>query len=182
MVMSTRPGNKTPRAGVVEKKAVRRKGKDGKTVQELDLEAKRAKKAEKEQKVRDLKRLEVEQAANLANQAAVTPGYPTKTLRGGKQVGVATTVKKPRKRRAVTSSKQPQPQAEVTGAEEGGAVNIGNNVQVGVPHYAGPGQLSGDPTQANPELVQHGTSTNSATLGKKRQRALLAIQDVVEVS
>lgn len=98
MVMSTRPGNKTPRTAVVEKKVVRRKGKDGKTVRELNLEAKRAKEAEKEQKIHDLERLEAEQAANLANQAAVTPLHPTKTLRGGKQVGAAPTVKKPRKR------------------------------------------------------------------------------------
>lgn len=187
--MSTRPGNKTPHPGVVEKKTIRRKGKDGKTVRELDREAKKNKEAEKEQKVRDLERLEVEQAANLANLAAVTPIHPTRTLRGGKQVSTATTVKKARKRQVTMSHKQPQAQGQVAGAE-GGTMDVDeNNAEVGAPAYIGPGPLPADPTRANPEFVgptagggSKNVGHNAVASGKKRGHMTPAIQEVVEVS
>lgn len=75
----------------------------------------------------------------------------------------------------------------MAGAEGGGAVNVGNDAGVSVPAYAGPGPFSQDPTQADPALVEPSTNAkslgnNSATSGKKRERELPAIREVVEVS
>lgn len=189
MVMSTRPGNKTPCPAVVEKKTIRCKGKDGKTVWELDREAKKNKEAEKEQKVHNLECLKVEQAANLVNLAAVIPVHPTRTLHGGKQVSMATTVKKAQKHQVTTSRKQPQAQGQVAGAE-GGTMDVNeNNAEVSAPAYIGPCPLPADPTRANPEFVgptasggSKNVGHNAVASGKKGGRMPPAIQEVVEVS
>lgn len=189
MPVETRPGNKTPRPSVIEKKP-RRKGRDGKTVRELDLEEKQRKKDLRAMKIQDLKGLEDEQVANLVGTAA-TPLQPTKMLRGGKQVGPATAVKKTRKR-AATSKKQPQGRGGHSEGDDGkGALDVdgcGTRVDVSLLFAeARRGPLLGHSTLANLEPIAarpSSSSTNlnkSIALGKKRERTVPDIQEA-EVS
>lgn len=182
MTRETRSTNKTAHPGLVDNKCPRRKGENGKTVRELDLEEKQRKADEKAEKARDLKSFEKEQVANLSN-AATTPVYPTKTLRGGKLVGATSKPKKTQKCRA-TSDEEPQEQeGRAEGDKDMGTTVVDRrDIQVGVPRLFSntrPGPLLEYLTQANPkpieglEAVASSSSPNpddATTSGRKRQR------------
>lgn len=177
MPAQTRPANKTLRPN---KTPLRRKGKDGKTVRELDSEEKQRKEDERAQKIRDLKNLEEEQVANLATTATTPVPVPAmKMLRGGKKVGpaVANTTK-PSRKRSVGQGNQLQGRG-CAGEGDIGTANIGKGgVQAYAPLFA---EARPGPLLEHPKAITGSSSQgqdDAVISGKKRQRALPAIQEI----